>query len=161
MRGVFDITINSKIRFQVKNGQNFVGLNYLWKRFFHNYNLFYPNWYLGLIAYGDGSPILSYADTMASHPTWTEFSGYNYPSEDRVEWFYEDEPDNGTLVTKADSVAVFSMTSTQQIAGIFLASSKEKNSTDGLLWATALFDSAIRPIVSDEWRINYSVAPGG
>lgn len=88
-------------------------------------------WRIGLIA-GGSAPTLSAADTMASHPGWTELTGYD--EADRQEWV-DGSASSGSKTSS--SPAVFTITADTTSRGMFLTSDATKGGATGVLWATA------------------------
>jgi hypothetical protein len=88
-------------------------------------------WYIGLIA-GGAAPTLSANDTMASHPGWTELTGYD--EADRQGWI-TGSASGGSKTSSAP--AVFTITADTSTRGMFLCGDNAKGGATGPLWATA------------------------
>ena len=90
-------------------------------------------WYLGLT---DSLPTVAAGDTMASHPGWTEVTGYDEAA--RQVW--TPGTVSGQSVNNTASAAVFTVTSNgTTIGGAFLADNATKSGTTGLLFAIGAF----------------------
>ena len=90
-------------------------------------------WYIALIG---GTPTVAAGDTMASHPGWTEVTGYDEAA--RQVW--TPGTVSGQSVNNTASAAVFTVTSNgTTIGGAFLADNATKSGTTGLLFAIGAF----------------------
>ena len=102
-------------------------------------------WYIGLKA--AGTPIA--ADTMASHSSWAESTGY---AGDRKEWT-EGASSAGSM-TNASSVD-FTINATATIAGAFLNTAA--TGTAGTLYGVVDFSSARAVISGDTLQVTVTV----
>jgi hypothetical protein len=92
-------------------------------------------WYIALI---DGTPTVAAGDTMASHPGWTEVTGYDEAA--RQVW--TPGTVSGQVVNNTASAAVFTVTSNgTTIGGAALAESATKGESSSLLFAAGAFTS--------------------
>ena len=145
---------NGKVigEYKFKNGVVDVGINSILGVQFHNDTQITP-WYLGLIddaVIGD----LAAADTMASHPGWTENQSYTEVT--RPAWG-PDAPASKAITNS--SYVVFSINATVTISGIFLTSDNVKGGATGTLWATGLFLAGnVAAIASDTLNVTYTVS---
>jgi len=109
------------------------------------------SWYVGLL--GGASVTFNEADTLVSHPGWTEIAGY---SGNRRIW----EPGAATDQSINDDVS-FAVTGSATVKGMFLAS--VDTGTGGKLWATAFFQSdpngttGVNVESGDDVKINYQI----
>jgi len=97
-----------------------------------------PLWYVGLKSQGTASA----ADTLASHPTWTEVNPY---TGNRPVWTAGTI--NAGSVDNSASRAVFTCTSAATVAGAFMASAS--TGTTGTLLGVGDFTTA-RAVVTDD-----------
>lgn len=104
-----------------------------------------PTWYVGLIAGPGSGNTYAASDTMASHPGWTEFTGY---SGNRPQWIAGTVA-NGS-VDNAAQKATFTMTSGGTLAGAFMASDPTRGGTTGLLLGEGNFSSGDRSVVAND-----------
>lgn len=131
------------------NGAVTVGINKVLDTAFRNQTQI-TQWYIGLIN-GSGFSNLSASDTMASHAGWTELTAY---SGNRQAWS-PGAASSGTLTIS--SALAFTMASTSDVQGIFIASSATKSETASTLWATAV-EVAARNITSgNTYQCLYSI----
>lgn len=91
-------------------------------------------WYIGL----KGSGTAAASDTMSSHPSWSEVTGYSQSTRPTLTL---GTPSGGSVNNSA-SPATFSINSTVTIAGVFLANNSTKGGTSGTLYSVADFSSA-------------------
>lgn len=90
-------------------------------------------WFGGLIG---TITSLSPTDSMASHSGWTEAT--NYSEATRPAW----GPGNSAGGVKTNDVAMqFTISTEQELQGMFLASDNTKGGASGLLWATGQFST--------------------
>jgi hypothetical protein len=114
------------------------------------------DWYFGLIDNAGYSAIAA-ADTMSSHAGWTE--NIKYDSETRPAWTMGAAA-NAAIATS--TVTTFATSVNSTIRGIFLASNATKGGTTGILWSTALFNTARSFSASDTWEVtSYTVKAAG
>lgn len=137
-------------RIKTRNTVVTAGLNSLLDVGFRNQSQI-TAWYCGLIADGSYSGIAA-SDTMASHPGWTEFTGY---SDNRKAWSpgaaASGEITNGTAMS-------FAITGGDTLKGIFITSAATKGGSTGTLWSAKLFDSDQAVINGDTIRVTYTLA---
>ena len=103
-------------------------------------------WYIGLKA--AGTPVA--ADTLASHTSWSEETGY---SGTRKEWT-EGASSAGSM-TNSSSVD-FALSATATLAGAFLASST--SGTSGTLFGVADFGASRSVISGDTLQVTLTVS---
>ena len=127
-----------------KNLITTVGLNHILDTQFHA-STQNTTWYIGLK--GAGTPVA--ADTMASHSSWSELTGY---SGDRKEWT-EGAASNGSM-TNSSSVD-FALTGSATIAGAFLNTAA--TGTSGTLYGVVDFSSARAVISGDTLQVTVTV----
>lgn len=120
------------------------GLNHILDTTFHG-STAVGTWYIGLK--GSGSP--TSADTLASHGTWSEVSGY---SGSRKAW--TEGAASGGSMTNASSVD-FSINATATVAGAFLASAT--SGTTGTLYGIVDFTAARSVLSGDTLQITVTV----
>jgi hypothetical protein len=89
-------------------------------------------WFLGLK--GTGTP--SAADTMASHASWSEITGYVSATLPGVTF---GAPSGGTSTA---SVVVYAINATATVAGCFVTTNNTKGATTGVLYSVADFSAA-------------------
>lgn len=109
------------------------------------------SWFIGLIN-NSGFSALAAADTMASHAGWAEFTAYSQST--RVAW--------GSGAASSQSVvngtaAVFDISGSGTVYGIFLTSVSTKGGTTGKLWATAAFGAPVPVVNADQLKVTYTV----
>ena len=120
------------------------GLNHILDTQFHA-STQVTTWYIGLK--GAGTPVA--ADTMASHSSWSELTGY---AGDRKEWT-EGASSAGSM-TNASSVD-FTINATATIAGAFLNTAA--TGTAGTLYGVVDFSSARSVISGDTLQVTVTV----
>ncbi len=131
-----------------------VGKNYILDTMFNNQTqIAQSSWCIGIID-NSGFTALAASDTMASHSGWTT-ENVAYSESTRVAWGQGSS--SGQTVTNA-SAAVFDMTGTATLQGVFLTSNNTKSGTTGILWTEALFSSPIPVTSGDQIKISYSIA---
>jgi len=138
--------------YEFKNGVVDVGIDSILGIQFHN-DTQIAAWYLGLIndaVIGD----LAAADTMASHPGWTEDQTYT----EAVRQAWGPDAAASKEITNS-SFVVFNINGTTTISGLFLTSDSAKGGSTGTLWATGLFlDGNVSAVASDTLNITYTVS---
>jgi hypothetical protein len=112
----------------------------------------YPNWYFGVIS-STGFTGLSSADTMSSHPGWSEVTAYT--GAQRLAW--------APLLVTGRSVqnslpAILTMNGNVTMKGLFIASDNTKGGTAGLLWASGLFTGDQQVVSQQVAKLTYSLA---
>ena len=127
-----------------KNLITTVGLNHILDTQFHA-STQVTTWYIGLK--GAGTPAAG--DTMASHSSWAELTGY---SGNRKEWT-EGAASSGSM-TNGTSVD-FSINATATIAGAFLNTAA--TGTAGTLYGVVDFSSARAVISGDTLQVTVTV----
>ena len=127
-----------------KNLITTVGLNHILDTQFHA-GTQVTTWYIGLK--GAGTPAA--ADTMASHSSWAELTGY---SGNRKEWT-EGAASSGSM-TNSSSVD-FSITGTATVAGAFLNTAA--TGTAGVLYGVVDFSSSRAVISGDTLQVTVTV----
>lgn len=137
--------------FSIENGVTNEGKNFALDCLFNGATQS-GTWYIGLIDNTNFSA-LNATDTMASHPTWTEFTGYSQGT--RVNW--------GQAAASAQTVtngapATFDFTSGGTIQGIFITNVGTKGATTGKLWSTGSFTSTVPVASSDQLKITYALS---
>jgi hypothetical protein len=120
------------------------GLNHILDTQFHATTQV-TTWYIGLK--GAGTPIA--ADTMASHSSWAELTGY---AGDRKEWT-EGASAAGSM-TNASSVD-FTINATATVAGAFLNTAA--TGTAGTLYGVVDFSSSRAVISGDTLQVTVTV----
>lgn len=94
-------------------------------------------WYIGLIN-NTPTPVLAQADTLASHAGWVEFTSY---TGNRQEWV----DSAAASRAKTGAAAVFPITGTGTVYGLFLAS--VASGTSGVLGSEGAFDIPL-PVIN-------------
>jgi hypothetical protein len=120
------------------------GKNHLLDTVFHA-GTAVTTWYIGLKAAGTAVA----ADTLASHASWAESTGY---SGTRKEWT-EGAASSGSI-TNASSVD-YAINATATVAGVFVASAT--SGTTGTLFGAADFSAARNVISGDTLQITLTV----
>lgn len=118
-----------------RNMATTVGLNSMGDVYFRNQTQL-PSWY-GLIINNSGYTGVAAGDTMGSHGGWTEFQSFDEAT--RPQWS-PDASASGVLINS--TVMTFTPSSGGQAKGFALASNSTKGGNTGVLWATAVEDSA-------------------
>lgn len=121
------------------------GKNHLLNTEFHG-GTAVTTWYIGLKAAGTAIA----ADTLATHASWAEASGY---SGTRKEWT-EGAASSGSM-TNASSVD-YAINATATVAGVFLASAT--SGTTGTLFGIADFATTRNVISGDTLQITLTVS---
>lgn len=129
------------------------GKNTLFEIMFHDGSqIASANWAIGLIS-SAGYSALAATDVMASHPGWTEFTGYTAST--RVAWGPGAAASQS--ITNA-SPATFNINATGTVKGIFVTSNNTISGTTGKLWSTALFSADVPVNNGDQLRVTYTVS---
>jgi len=118
-------------------------------------------WYIGL--YGAGASNAPAAgNTMSSHGTWTEETGYSNANRPTAT-FVAATNANPSVVTNSASPAAFNINATATIGGAFLTSDNTKGGTTGTLFSASDFTSpGDRSVVSgDTLNVSYSLSLAG
>jgi hypothetical protein len=87
-------------------------------------------WYGGLID-DDGFDELAAADTIGSHPGWTEFTDYD----EATRQLWTPGTPSGGIITNPTAMR-FTVTNGATVTGAILVSNSTKGGSTGLLWAT-------------------------
>ena len=118
-------------------------------------------WYIGL--YGAGASNAPAAgNTMASHGTWTEETGYSNANRPTAT-FVAATNANPSVVTNSASPAAFNINATATIGGAFLTSDNTKGGFTGTLFSASDFTSpGDRSVVSgDTLNVSYTMSLAG
>ncbi len=134
--------------YRIPNGIVDVGMDFLLDCMFNGGTQSTP-WYIALINGAAYSGVAD-ADTLAIHAGWTEFTDY---SGGRKTWGVGAA--TGRTVTNGATVD-FTITGAGSVRGIF--ATNQSSGTSPILWATALFSSAITVASSDVLKITYTVS---
>jgi hypothetical protein len=108
-------------------------------------------WYMGLVNTG-----ATYAagDTMLSHATWTENTGYVQSARPTMSFGTASTADPSVIVS---SPVVFTSNATSTIAGAFVTTDNTKGGTAGLLFSVGNFTVGDRSIFSgDTLNVTYT-----
>jgi hypothetical protein len=106
-------------------------------------------WYLGLISGAGGSNVFNFTDTMASHPNWTEGTGYSQSTHPACT-FASGTSANPSVATNSASTATFSINTGATISGAFLTSNNAKSATTGILFSAGNFTGGDRTVVNGD-----------
>jgi len=112
-------------------------------------------WYLGLISntnWDEDVGLDDDTDTMVSHAGWEEAE--NYDAANRPLWSPEVSSDG--LKRNAESVD-FTITTAEELKGMFVTSGQVKGETAGTLWATAVFPATNTPPVGAVFKLFYEL----
>ncbi len=118
-------------------------------------------WYIGL--YGSGASNSPAAgNTMASHSSWTEETGYSQATRPACT-FATPTTANPSVATNSASPAVYSINATATIGGAFLVSENTKGGSTGTLYSASDFTSpGDRSVVSgDTLNVTYTLSLAG
>jgi hypothetical protein len=141
--GVFTLTCYDKdgnLKWQDKTPNLVVnvGLKDMNEKYFTGSN-YSASWYLGL--YGAGSSNTPAAgDTMASHAGWTEVTDYSEATRPACVFGTSTTADP-SVISNANSVAVFTINGTTVVGGAFLTTDDTKGGTTGTLFSAADFQA--------------------
>jgi len=127
------------------------GKNTIFDTYFNNTTQI-TTWYIGIVN-ASGFSAFNATDVMTSHAGWVEFTGYSQAN--RVTW--TSGAASGQSVTNS-SPAVFDMTGTATLHGVFITSNNVKSGTSGKLWATAPFNADINVVNGDELKVTYTIS---
>jgi len=134
--------------YRIQNGITDLGMNFLLDCMYTTGVQSDP-WYIGLID-NAGYVGVAAADTLAAHAGWTEFTGY---AGTRKTWTVGVAA--GRAVTNAATVD-FTISANGAVRGIFVTD--QVAGVADILWATALFSSAITVAIADVLKITYTVS---
>lgn len=140
-------------RYDFKNLAVNAGKNYLLDAAFNGITQI-TTWYFGLID-NNGFTAIASTDVMNSHPGWTEWQSYSETT--RQTWNKSAQPTSTETITTV-TAAVFTMSAAGILAGAFIASNSTKGGTSGTLWSAGQFAATVSVAISDQMRVNYSVA---
>lgn len=137
--------------YALPNGIKDVGLTHMLETEFHAGTPI-TSWFIGIIDNASWSAEAA-GDTMASHSGWIEFITFSQST--RVAW--------GMDAASARSIsnstaAVFDITGTATLKGIFVTSGSAKSGTSGTLWSTADFASTVGVVNGDQLKVTYTVS---
>lgn len=135
---------NVKWHEEKKNLITTEGLNHILNTEF-NAGTAVTTWYIGLK--GTGTPVAG--DTLASHSSWSEISGY---TGNRQEWT-EGAASSGSM-TNSTAVA-FSINATATVAGAFLGSAA--TGTSGTLYGVVDFSSTRAVVNGDTLNVTVTI----
>lgn len=110
-------------------------------------------WYMGLIA-NSPTPTLSGADSMSSHPGWSEASSY---SGGRKGLTFGTATQADPSVIAASAVS-FSITGADTIYGAFVASDSTVGGSSGILFSEGAFSSVRNVVSGDTLNVTYSLS---
>lgn len=107
-------------------------------------------WYLGLTS---GTPAVAATDTMASHPGWTEVTGYD----EATRIAYAPAAVSSQTITNNASPGVFTASGTLDVGGCFVTSDSTKGGTTGILYAAGGFAGGDRQLeATDQISVTYT-----
>jgi len=107
-------------------------------------------WYIGLKNTGTAAA----ADTMSSHPSWTENVTYSDATRP-VANFAAATTATPSIVTNSSNKAVFNINGTTTIFGAFLTSDSTKSGTTGTLFSAGDFSSSRAVVNGDTLQVTY------
>ena len=134
--------------YRIPNGIVDVGMEFLLDCMF-NSGTQSATWYIGLID-NSGYVGVADADTLAAHAGWTEFTLY---AGGRKTWGV------GAAAARAvtnGATVDFTINGAGAVRGIFATDQAAGTAT--VLWATALFSSAITVAIADVLKVTYTVS---
>lgn len=133
----------------IKNLVVTVGKNDLLDKYFTG-SSYTATWYLGLINSGG---TYSAADTMASHGTWTENTGYSAATRPAPSW------NSAAAGSKSTTATAFSINASGTIGGAFLTNNNTKGGTTGILYSAGNFTGGNRSVASgDTLNVTYTAS---
>lgn len=113
-----------------------------------------PAWFVALVD-GNTLPAYSVADTMSSHPGWTEFTGYS----DTTRVAYAPGAVSGGVVDNAASRAQFHINVPGTVAGCFLTDASTISGTTGTLFGVGSFMGGAKAVdTGDTLRCTSSIS---
>ena len=153
LRGVFFIEHRNEAGkliglYRIPNGITDIGMNFLLDCMFTTGTQSDP-WYIALID-NSGYVAIADADTHGAHAGWTEFTGY---AGGRQAW--GPAAAAGRAISNVATVD-FTLTGAGAVRGIYATDQAAGVAT--VLFATALFSSAITVAVADVLKITYTVS---
>lgn len=110
-----------------------------------------PQWYIGLR--GAGTP--ANGDTMASHPTWSELTGYSQSTRPA---FVPATATTGRSLSNAASRAIFTPTSSFTATGTFLVNNSAKGGSTGTLMSVSALGAPRALNASQTYRLQATIA---
>jgi hypothetical protein len=114
-----------------------------------------PAFFIGLINAPISSGSIVVADTMGSHPAWTE--NIDYSESTRRAWVAADIGAGAWGNSFAATPAIFSVTGTASINGFFLASDSVKSGIAGILLSAVRTLPVIAALTGDTIRAQYTI----
>lgn len=108
-------------------------------------------WYLGLVS---STPTIAAGDTMSSHAGWTEVATYDEAA--RQTW--TGVAGSAGVSTNSASPAVFTISGTVTVGGVFLTSVSTKSGTTGTLFSAKAFSSDRALVDNDTLTVTYQVS---
>lgn len=134
---------------QIKNLVVTVGKNDLLDKYFTG-SSYTATWYLGLINSGG---TYSAGDTMASHGTWTENTGYAAATRPAPTW------NSASSGSKATTATAFSINASGTIGGAFMTTDNTKGGTSGILYSAGNFTGGNRTVANgDTLNVTYTAS---
>lgn len=130
-----------------------VGKDYLFNAGFNSGTVVSQSaWCIGLV---DNTSFSSFStgDTMASHGTWIEFTGYSQST--RVAW---GQTTSTSQTVTNGTPATFDITATGNLQGIFVTSVSTKGGTTGILWTEGSFPSVVPVVSGDQIKVTYALS---
>lgn len=134
----FGLNGNLLWREKVKNLVVNVGLDDVLDKYFKGSGYTAAH-YIGLT---DGTPSFAADDTMASHAGWSEMTIYSETSRPQAVWGTV----SGQSVDNSANKAVFSITGSGTIGGLFLCTDDTKGGTSGTLYGGGAFTGGDKPV---------------
>lgn len=145
----FDADGQLKWSDQIKNLVVTVGKNDLLDKYFTG-SSYTATWYLGLINSGG---TYSAGDTMSSHSTWTENTGYSAATRPAPTW------NAAASGSKSTTATAFSINASGTIGGAFMTSNNTKGGTTGILYSAGNFTGGNRTVASgDTLNVTYTAS---
>lgn len=132
------------------NGATTVGRNAMLNNFWRTSPTTYA-WYAGLIGSTSYTTGLAAADTSSSHAGWVENTDYDEATRQAVTIAAA----ASALATSTAAPAVFTISATVTIKGIFVISVNTKGATTGVLAATGLFAADQDVLDNDTITLTY------
>ena len=136
--------------YDFKNGITNGGLDKLLDVMFHD-DTKVATWYIGIVN-NAGFSTYAAADTMGSHAGWTEWASYDEAN--RQTW--AEDAASGQSITNS-TPAVFTISASGTVRGLFITSDNTISGTSGTLWSTADFGSTVTVADDDVLQVTYTV----
>lgn len=143
-----DANGNEKWREEKKNLVTNAGLNDLLDKYLKGSG-YTAAWYAGIK--GTGTAVA--ADTMASHASWSELTGYTQSARPTLTLGSV----SGQSVDNSASKATFSVNASATVAGAFLNSDSTKSGTTGTLYGVVDFSSSRSVISGDTLEVTVTL----